>query len=220
MTQRNKPWDRDRKARKPRSLRRFLIVCEDSKSNKFYLEAFKVPKDYAEIVTIGGKGDPLSVVESAIQDRDTAKDNHRPYIHVWCVIDRDEHLEDRYRQAFERAKKEKDVSVIWGNECFELWYLLHFCYRDTAIGRHEIIKKIEKESRLECKYDKGNKSLFQNIYNQLRDKLPTAHQNAQRLLKFNSSPLTNPSTNIHVLVAALEKLQEAADAPLAVPEEP
>ena len=44
----------------------------------------------------------------------------------------------------------------------------------------------------------------------LKDRRAAAHRNAARLLELNPSPLTNPSTNVHLLVAALERLQKAA----------
>jgi len=36
----NKRWERGHKERQPRSLRRYLIVCEDSKSSLDYLARF------------------------------------------------------------------------------------------------------------------------------------------------------------------------------------
>jgi hypothetical protein len=96
--------------------------------------------------------------------------------------------------------------VVWANECFELWYLLHFCYRDTGIGRGDLYKELSKSDRLNRKYDKADKTVFEL----LKGRRSTAHRNASRLLEFNSSPLTNPSTNVHNLVATLERLQKAA----------
>ena len=126
---------------------------------------------------------------------------------TWCVIDRDEHPIDRYRRAFELAKNYDDVTVIWGNECFELWYLLHFCYRDTPIGRAELRREISKPDRLNRKYEKSDDAIFAL----LKEKLPDAQRNATRLLRFNPSPMANPSTNIHQLVERLLALQAAAN---------
>ena len=202
----NKRWERGQKERYQRSLRRYLIVCEDSKSSLDYLMRFEIPQVYAEIVPEGGAGNTISVVDKAIELKDEAERRNQPFIHCWCVIDRDDHPEDRYKLAFERAKQNKDVSVVWANECFELWYLLHFCYRDTGIKRDDLYKELSKPDRLNRKYDKADK----NVFELLKDKRASAHRNAARLLEFNPSPLTNPSTNVHLLVAALERLQKAA----------
>jgi len=146
------------------------------------------------------------VVDKAIELKAAAERLNQPFIHCWCVVDRDDHSEDRYKLAFETARQKKEISVIWANECFELWYLLHFCYRDTAIRRADLYKELSKPDRLHRKYDKSDKTVFEL----LKDKRPAAHHNAAWLLEFNPSPLTNPSTNVHDLVAALEKLQKAA----------
>ncbi len=203
-----KRWERPTVRRTPtRSLFRYLIVCEDSKSCLDYLLAFEIPKDFAEIVPEGGAGNTVSVVERGIELKAQAEKEGAPFSHVWCVFDRDEHPTDRYRRAFELGRLHNDLTVIWGNECFELWYLLHFCYRDTAIGRAELRKEISKPDRLNRKYEKCDKEVFAL----LQTLTGTAIRNAEKLAKFNRLPAANPSTNIHRLVSELLKLQAAAN---------
>ena len=63
-----KRWDKANHRRKStRSLFRYLIVGEDSKSSLDYLLAFEIPKDFAEIVPEGGAGNTVSVVERGIE---------------------------------------------------------------------------------------------------------------------------------------------------------
>lgn len=202
-----KPWDialSRRTAQRPG--RRYLIVAEDAKSGLDYLRAFRVPPRFAEIVPVGGAGNTSSVVEQALALREKALSSKNPFIHTWCVFDRDDHPKERYHRAFDLARHYDDVTVIWANECFELWYLLHFCYRDTGVGREEIWDLIS--NYLKKKYSKTSDEIF----DLLKDKRLTAHRNAERLLKANTSPLINPSTNIHLLVERLVALQEAAAA--------
>jgi hypothetical protein len=183
-------------------------VAEDAKSGLNYLLSFQIPPRFAEIVPEGGAGNTMSVVERALHLREEAVRSKAPFIHTWCVFDRDEHPKERYQRAFDLAKPHDDVTVIWANECFELWYLLHFCYRDTAIGRADLRRELSKPDRLNRKYDKADKDFF----DLLKDKRPAAFRNAARLLKFNPSHWTNPSTNIHRLVERLMAIQEAAAA--------
>ena len=206
MRRGTKPWERAGKALRNRSLRRYLIVAEDAKSGLDYLRSFQIPDNYAHIVAVGGAGNTVSVVEKALELREKAAHARQPFVHTWCVIDRDEHPLERYRLAFARAKMYRDVTVIWANECFELWYLLHFCYRVTAIGRAELRKELSRSDRLNRKYDKADAEIFEL----LRGKRRNAHRNAERLLASNPSPEINPSTNIQVLVGQLEALQTAA----------
>lgn len=201
----SKPWDKPtarREALLPRQ--RHLIVSEDAKSGLDYLRAFEVPAGLVEIQTEGGAGNTVSVVERALELREKALQTRRPFAHVWCVIDRDEHPLDRYQRAFTAAANFNDVSVIWANECFELWYLLHFCYRDTAIGRADLRRELGRPERLDRAYDKADPGIFLL----LKDRLPMAIQHAERLSRSNSSAHDNPSTNIHVLVRKLIQLQQ------------
>lgn len=202
-----KRWEsKSERKKESRSRRRYLIVCEDSKSSLDYLKAFEIPPDFAEIVTEGGAGNTVSVVEKGIEKKEEAEHAGNPYAHIWCVFDRDEHPLDRYRRAFQLAQKHNDLSVVWANESFELWYLLHFCYRDTAIGRAEINREISKPDRLNRKYEKFDKAMFES----LKDRTQTAIRNAERLSTFNRSQFDNPSTNVHTLVRELAQLQAAA----------
>lgn len=206
----NKSWEKPSGRRKAtRSLFRYLIVCEDSKSSLDYLLAFEIPKRFAEIVPEGGAGNTLSVVERGIELKTQAEKDGAPFAHVWCVFDRDDHPIDRYRRAFDLGKPHNDLTVIWGNECFELWYLLHFCYRDTGIRRDKLFKEISTPERLNRKYEKCDKEMF----TLLRAHTETAIRNAEKLAKFNRLPAENPSTNIHRLVSELLKLQVAANEP-------
>lgn len=203
-----KRWDakNDRK-KQNRSRRRYLIVCEDSKSAVDYLESFRISEEFAEVVTEGGAGNTVSVVEKAISLKEEAEYNHKPYAHIWAVMDRDEHPVDRYRRAFDLGKLHNDLTVIWANESFELWYLLHFCYRDTEIGRAEINRELGAGERLNRKYEKFDKEVFAL----LEGRTQIAIKHATRLGRFNPSPMTNPSTNIHLLVGELIRLQAAAN---------
>lgn len=189
-------------ASRPR--RRYLIVAEDSKSGLDYLRAFPI-SPVVQIESEGGAGNTISVVERALELREEALRFRKPYARVWCVIDRDDHPMERYQRAFEAAKPFSDVTVIWANECFELWYLLHFCYRDTGIGRLDLRRELARPNRLNRRYDKADKEVFAR----LQGRVEVAVRNARRLLQSNPSPDTNPSTNVHELVEQLLKLKDA-----------
>jgi hypothetical protein len=97
--------------------------------------------------------------------------------------------------------------VIWANECFELWYLLHFCFRNTAINRHQLPNELSRADRLGKRYNKAD----QSIYAILESKIDVALHHAQQLEDHYGSDLKsvrdNPSTNIHHLVRQLLKLK-------------
>ncbi len=207
----SKPWKQTNGRRPPvRQLQRHLIVCEDEKSAADYLRGFQVPEAFAEVTVMGGAGNTRSVVEKALKLRAKAMKAKTPYARVWCVFDRDSFPARRFNAAFDLASGDDkhDVQIIWANECFELWYLLHFEFVVAGIGRDELFAKLSESTRLGRRYDKSDK----NVYSLLEGRLSTAKKNAQKLLADYGNDLNpernNPSTNVHELVAVLEKLAE------------
>ena len=207
-----KPWHQHTGRKPPvRRLTRHLIVCEDKRSGADYLRSFKVPKHVAEITVVGGAGNTLSVVQKGIQLQQSASAKGAPYAKVWCVIDRDDHPLDRYQQAFQlAASHHPEFTVIWANECFELWYLLHFSHHTSAIGRDDLFRKLAHPDRLGKSYSKTDTSI--TIY--LAPMRDQAIRRAVKLLDDVSNPrqphLHNPSTNLHELIKVLIALTEAA----------
>ena len=67
---------------------------------------------------------------------------------VWVVFDKDDFND--FNEAIALAGR-KGFMAGWSNEAFELWYLLHFVYLDSAISRADYITKLENEIRRELK---------------------------------------------------------------------
>ena len=119
----------------------FLIVCEGEKTEPNYFKSFpkQVGKIVYDIEFDGGGISTLKVVEKAIELRDKSK---QKYDRVWAVFDRDSFKSNSFNNAILKAKA-NNVSCAWSNEAFELWYLLHFHNRITAMKRDEYKKAIE-----------------------------------------------------------------------------
>ncbi|HXH99151.1 MAG TPA: RloB family protein [Sphingobacteriaceae bacterium] len=119
----------------------FLIVCEGEKTEPNYFKSF--PKQVGNIVYDiefeGGGISTLKVVEKAIELRDKSK---QKYDRVWAVFDRDSFKSNPFNSAIFKAKA-NGIECAWSNEAFELWYLLHFHNRVTAMSREEYKKAIE-----------------------------------------------------------------------------
>ena len=184
---------------------RFLIVSEGEKTEPNYFHGFKVPKDV--IVDIEPKaGTHISVVERAIEVRDAAPGE---YDQVWCVFDRDKDVDNpkniqNFNEALALAKRQ-GIQVAYTNDAFELWYLLHFNYHDTAISRKQYGKLLTKH--LGVKYEKGDAAM----YTKLEAKMTTGISNAKKLLATYDKPVPSkddPSTTVHLLVEELLKFSE------------
>jgi hypothetical protein len=175
---------------------RFLIVCEGTKTEKNYFEAFPVVSK--QVVVIGLGQDPLSIVDKAIEEKDKDDDVDQ----VWCVFDRDSVPSNKFMGAIQKAES-RGIRVAYSNEAFELWYLLHYNYYDCAISRQEYKKILE--SLMKRKYKKCDPSL----YEELLEKQEQAIAHANRLLKSygkrHSPDKDNPSTTVYRLVQELNK---------------
>lgn len=205
----NKPWEQHTSRRAPtatKERRRVLIVCEDSKSSRYYIESFPVDKERIEISVLGTGMNTDSLVEEAVKKIEQAANKRQRYSDVWCIFDRDSFPLANYTRAFQLAKNNK-INIAWANEAFEVWYLLHYSYLDAAISRADYNKKLREQG---LDYDKADKA----IYEKVKPHQERAIRNAAKLEKYwNDSGKAypereNPSTSIHKIV---EYLNELAD---------
>ena len=215
---------RDEKKRKIefKSKRKFyLIVCEGEKTEPNYFESLKssLPKGVLELtnIDIDGTGrNTLSIIEEAIKLRDKYEEKYlREIDKVWAVFDRDSFPAINFNNAINKGENSKrKINCAWTNEAFELWYLLHFNYYNTGIGREQYQRLIEKEinsvtGKIDFKYEKNSTTMFDilNIYGSQE----RAIQNSEKLeaLYFDKSYANhNPCTKVHILINELIELTE------------
>lgn len=195
-----KSWDRGQKQPQKRVLRRLLIICEDTKSAVLYLKKFPFDPKQVQIECVGTGKNTDSLMEEAISRKEAAEKAKAPYEAVWVVFDKDSFALQNFNRAFDLARAHPTIKACWSNECFELWYLLHFCLRNTGIGRADIWKEISK--LLKQKYDKASDEVFEKLKPMLED----AVRNAGRLAFENAQlgePRRNPSTYVHELIKVI-----------------
>lgn len=173
-----------------------LIVCEGARTEPSYFESFRLPR----VVEIQGVGkNTLSVVKDAVRFSEVQN-----YDEVWCVFDRDSFSAPNISAAFQLAKKNK-IKIAFSNESFELWYLLHYCYLDTAITRAQYCVKLSEY--MQCNYAKNDPKMYDLLIGAQGD----AIKRAKRLEQLN--PLipgkehkSIPTTSVYKLVERLNKL--------------
>lgn len=138
-----KRFAKQAKRRKTRELvTYFLIVCEGEKTEPNYFKSFpkKIGRFIYDIEFEGGGISTLKVVEKAIELRDKSK---QKYDRVWAVFDKDSFKANSFNSAILKANA-NNINCAWSNEAFELWYLLHFHNRITAMSRDEYKNAIEE----------------------------------------------------------------------------
>jgi hypothetical protein len=176
------------------TIERFLIVCEGEKTEPNYFKSFRVPK---EVIDVRGFGFNTTVlVEKALELKSKGD-----YDQVWCVFDRNSFPAESFNKAIVLARQ-NNIRVAYSNEAFELWYLLHFNYYNTAISRSDYITKLSE--LLGCRYEKNSETIYEAIERHQND----AIRNAQKLLEQYSPPdpaRDNPSTTVHLLVEQLNR---------------
>ena len=184
-----------------------LLACEGKVTEKLYFESiFSDLKENHQIASSSlviakhKHTNPDGVLQDLL-----AHPNHQDFSHKWIVIDRDEervngggHTLEQFNKALEQARN-MEVQVAYSNPCLEIWFLLHCEYRNTAIDRDELVKKLEDEFG----YQKNK--LFQ------QGSISFAIDNAKRLLASqNGSPAqNNPSTTVHKLIKVLEQFKNS-----------
>jgi hypothetical protein len=138
---------------------RYLIICEGEKTEPNYFKALKavLPRHLVDIEIRGIGANTLSLVERATQLRDAASGGDYPYHHIWVVFDRDSFPADDFDNAI-CAVEARRFHAGWSNEAFELWYLLHFEDRSTAMSRDEFACKLS--DHLGTAYKKNSLEMY------------------------------------------------------------
>ena len=176
---------------------RFLIVCEGAKTEPRCFRCFRANTDVIDLKVVGLGDNTLSLVRRTCELMQ-AED----YAQTWCVFDRDSFPPRRFNEALALAQR-NGIQVAHSNEAFELWYLLHFHYHDTATSR-ALYGQLLTE-RLDKPYRKNTL----DMYDQLPERQPTAIKNAQTLRESYGSDHNpekdNPCTTVYLLVQELNR---------------
>jgi hypothetical protein len=183
-----------------RKLRRILIVCEGEKTEPNYFKKFPANPEVYDTIDVYGTGyNTLSLVKEAVRIKNAAIQNKAPYIETWCVFDRDDFSIESFGNAIALAEKNQ-IKCAYSIEAFEIWYMLHFNFYDTALSRTQYKEKLSE--LLQRPYLKNDADMFK-VLRKFQDK---AIQNAGKLyLRQCKLPLReqNPVTTVFKLVERL-----------------
>ena len=191
---------------------RFLILTEDTKSSKLYLEA--VIKEVratcwgSKVVGIAKnsviKGCGMSTTR-LLKEAQSIKDSElTPFDSCWLVFDKDDFHD--FDKAIREAK-DAGFGVAWSNESFELWYLLHFKYQSVVIPRDKCIIALEEEIqryKSSFKYDKGSSTMHAILaeYGNREQAIKNAER-LQEMYQDTDYSSRNPCTHVDELIKAI-----------------
>ncbi|MBI3230389.1 MAG: RloB domain-containing protein [Burkholderiales bacterium] len=191
----------NRKPAKFKPQPKVLVICEDSKSAKHYLEDAAIYfRAQLEVKIIHcGKTDPLGIAKEALREQ-------KNYDQIFCVIDRDTH--ETFSAAQQAVQKAEKVRLITSYPCYEFWLLLHFgysCKPYIASGKKSAAELVAADLRKKPEmqdYDKAER-----LFALLTSNLPQARKHATRILQdAHKTGEFNPSTALHELLSHFETL--------------
>lgn len=129
----------------------------------------------------------------------------RKYESVYAVFDKDDLPLVDIKRAYELAEKH-DITVIFSNECFDLWLLKHYKKVTGHSDRSSIYKSLRKELNLPKEYTKykADKAFIERHF---RHAVSQAMQNTQHIDDINANMAipSNPYTNIHINLEKIYK---------------
>jgi hypothetical protein len=208
--------DLARQSRHRAAYTRFLIVCEGTKTEPYYLQELindlgirhhtvKVARNYGT--------SPDRIVAHAVKLYDEDALGGDSFDKVFCVFDKDTHK--TFDAAVQRindlngAKEPRVYEAITSTPCFEYWLLLHFGFTEQpfhAAGRKSVGDQVVSELKTKpgfSKYGKGQKQ----TYSLVKANTAKAITYARRVRKnAEKTGQTNPSTHVDLLVMALKAL--------------
>ncbi len=188
-----------------------LIVTEGTQTEPEYFKAIKelINQNYHERIQlkICGRGEnTVTLFESA---KKIAENDPNGYKHVWVVYDKDDFPAEHFNSTVDLCKthtsRDRTYHAIWSNQCFELWFLLHFDYLQSDICRKEYYPKLNQRLKKLGKgdYEKNRSDMFSI----LRPYVNTAISNAKKLYEemktytpTDASPCTTAFQLLEVLL--------------------
>lgn len=190
---------------------RFLIVVEDNKPEFYYFEGLRRRINstfHGEFIVLGAcdvVDNAISLFEWAKKTVDTDLDG---FTRVWIVCNKGDLSPHDFNEVLTLCAESSNASVkfrvAWTSESFELWYVLHFAYVDSALGRSEYSQIITRHLNAggHGAYERSRADMF-DVF---EGNTLTAIMNAEKLEKSNAGYVlsdSKPGTTVHLLVKEL-----------------
>jgi len=190
-----------------RSLKkRFLIVCEDTKSSLAYFDTLRVylalDATSVKVAHSGGKTQPIQVVNEAIRLKEQSASDESgtvPFSQVWCVIDGDSGPKINNART---SAESHDIQLAISTKCFEYWILLHFEENDSSTMDCDALVIALRKKHIP-NYDKG-KTSHQDIVKNVILACRRAEKLRQPGIERGEMPENqNPCSEVYKLVNAI-----------------
>lgn len=159
-----------RKAGNTKKKKKILIALEDKKSQRFYIETLVKDKNInVQLIVAKHIGTNPKKVLEALNDH-IATNPKEKYESKWIFIDKDSWTSDEFQGTIQSALSQ-NVHVIYSNESYELWLLLHFCDQTAPINRNDLKHQLK---RYISDYDKGDENIYERTVSFQKDAISRA----------------------------------------------
>jgi hypothetical protein len=213
ITDRKKPWLKKVNASlynvDSKEQNKTILIVGEGQTEKLYFESFPVLSLTVEAVDLQGQSKQklIESTEGIVQTADIEYDS------IWCVFDMDIKQGEKEFSDFDNAitsGQAKGYKIAYSNDCFELWFYLHYQFTDQKHHRTFYYKELGKV--LGCNYEKEGKGydFCKKIYSILDNDTNSSQINAierAKSLHENNKDLVyhlqNPTTMVYELVEFL-----------------
>lgn len=192
-----------------KEVKKTILVVGEGQTEKLYFESFPVLTLTVEVIDLKGQS-KLQLIEAT---ETIIQYNDRDYDIVWCVFDMDVKSGRKEFADFDNAIKSghsKGYKIAYSNDCFELWFYLHYTFTQQKNHRQYYYKVLSE--KWGCNYEKEGKAynFCKAIYSRLIDDSEASQdraiESAKKLYKRQSDLVyhdQNPVTKVYELVAYL-----------------
>ena len=198
---RGKTW-RQSVTRPAQRRRESFCIFTEGTTEQLYFDGFNLPTLRVKCIGLGG-GNAEHLLNEALGYMRLPK--YSGFDHYCLVFDCDDNSQEELLRVIGKSEKAK-IHWCFSNPCFEIWYLLHFVYRDAQTTSAELKQKLIP-ARIP-----GYVETMEGICELLKDRLDTAIRNVRHLLPQDERiewkkrlRATNPSTNVDELVVLLNQ---------------
>ncbi len=181
VTDKDKAWNRKAKPsqykiEEVQTNKIVLIVC-DGQTEELYFKSFPVYGLTVEAIKLEGQA-KLKLVELIL---DMIKLSDTEYDEVWCVFDMDvNHGEVEFAQFDNAIEKclANNLKPAYSNDCFELWFFLHFEFTEQQHHRTFYYEFLSKKWSLNYEKDGKKRAFCLDNYKRLQEH-PDSSRNRQ-----------------------------------------
>ena len=213
ITDRKKPWLKKVNASlynvDSKEQNKTILIVGEGQTEKLYFESFPVLSLTVEAIDLQGQS-KLKLIEST---KEIVKTADIEYDAVWCVFDMDIKQGEKELSDFDNAissGQTKGYKIAYSNDCFELWFYLHYQFTDQKHHRAFYYKELGKV--FDCNYVKDGKryEFCKKVYSILENDPNSSQMNAidraKSLYQKNKDQVyhfQNPITMVYKLVEFL-----------------